>query len=130
MAARESSPPGALATRLAGKRVLVCVGAGGVGKTTSSAALALGLALRGRKVAVVTIDPARRLASALGLRELSGDPHRIDIAQLSSPARAGRGELWAMVLDTKRTFDDVVARLSADERSRREILANPIYREL
>ena len=52
------------------KRVLVCVGAGGVGKTTTAAALALGLALRGRKVAVVTIDPARRLASALGLEEL------------------------------------------------------------
>jgi anion-transporting ArsA/GET3 family ATPase len=116
--------------RLRGKRVLVCVGAGGVGKTTTSAALALGLAMRGGKVAVVTIDPAKRLASALGLEELSGDPHRIDPA---GPAAAGvemKGELWAMMLDAKRTFDDIVLRLAPDERAREEILANPVYREL
>src|SRR3981081_3547498 len=64
-----------LEERLRQKRVCVCVGAGGVGKTTVSAALALGLAARGRKVAVVSIDPARRLAGALGLSELSGEPH-------------------------------------------------------
>jgi anion-transporting ArsA/GET3 family ATPase len=114
--------------RLNGKRVLVCVGAGGVGKTTTSAALALGLAMRGEKVAVVTIDPARRLASALGLEKLSGEPHRIE------PAAAGgveiEGELWAMMLDAKRTFDDIVARLAPDEQARQEILSNPVYREL
>ena len=61
-----------LRARLQGKRVVICVGAGGVGKTTTSAALALGLATRGAKVAVVTIDPANRLAAALGLEELGG----------------------------------------------------------
>ncbi len=76
-------PPGAttshpLEKRLKGKRVCVCVGAGGVGKTTISAALALGLAMRGKKVVVVSIDPAKRLAGALGLRELPGEPHRIE----------------------------------------------------
>jgi anion-transporting ArsA/GET3 family ATPase len=131
-----------LETRLRGKRVLVCVGAGGVGKTTTSAAIALGLAARGGKVAVVTIDPARRLAAALGLGELSGEPRQIDPALLAAhavappgglPAKQGvaePGELWAMALDVKRTFDDIVTRLAPDEDSREEILENPVYREL
>jgi anion-transporting ArsA/GET3 family ATPase len=130
MAARETTSPSALARRLAGKQVLVCVGAGGVGKTTTSAAIALGLAMRGQKVAVVTIDPARRLASALGLQELSGEPHRIDESELVGAGIELKGELWALMLDTKRTFDDVVARLASDENARQEILANPVYREL
>jgi len=130
MAAARSSRSAGLAARLAGKRVLVCVGAGGVGKTTTSAALAFGLAAEGRKVAVVTIDPAKRLASALGLQRLSSEPTRIDQAALRDAGVRGRGELWAMMLDTKRTFDDVVARLAGDESARREILENPIYREL
>jgi anion-transporting ArsA/GET3 family ATPase len=117
-----------LEARLRGKRVLVCVGAGGVGKTTTSAALALGLAMRGQKVAVVTIDPAKRLAAALGLQELSGEPRRVEAGR-----NAGvkiEGELWAMMLDVKRTFDDIVARLASSEQARDEILANPVYREL
>src|SRR5947209_299355 len=116
--------------RLAGKRVCICLGAGGVGKTTTSAALALGLAARGQKVAVVTIDPAPRLASALGLRELSGEPLAIDPALLSAQGIEPRGELWAMMLDAKRTFDETVTRLAPDRHAREEILANPIYREL
>jgi len=130
MAVRERSSTSALASRLTGKRVLVCVGAGGVGKTTTSAALALGLALRGSKVAVVTIDPARRLATALGLQELSGEPSLIDASALTDSGVRLRGEMWAMMLDTKRTFDEVVARLASDEQAREEILANPVYREL
>ncbi|HEX5851667.1 MAG TPA: ArsA-related P-loop ATPase, partial [Solirubrobacteraceae bacterium] len=116
--------------RLSDKRVVVCVGAGGVGKTTTSAALALGLAARGRKVAVVTIDPAKRLASALGLRELAGEPVRIDATTFARAGLRVEGELWAMMLDAKRTFDDIIARLAPDERAREEILANPVYREL
>jgi anion-transporting ArsA/GET3 family ATPase len=119
-----------LAKRLQGKRVVVCLGAGGVGKTTTSAALGFGLAARGAKVAVVTIDPARRLAAALGLGELSGEPRRIDPQLLAEQGVAEPGELWAMALDVKRTFDDVIARLAPDEGSREEILANPVYREL
>jgi anion-transporting ArsA/GET3 family ATPase len=119
-----------LAKRLQGKRVCVCLGAGGVGKTTTSAALGFGLAARGQKVAVVTIDPARRLAAALGLGELSGEPRQIDPELLAAQGVAPSGELWAMALDVKRTFDDVITRLSPDNASRDEILANPVYREL
>jgi anion-transporting ArsA/GET3 family ATPase len=130
--------------RLEGKRVCVCVGAGGVGKTTVSAALALGLAMRGRRVVVVSIDPARRLASALGLAELPGEPHQIEPqalaglaaaqpetpGQTASPDGLARGELWAMTLDSKRTFDELIARLAPDERARDEVLANRVYREM
>jgi anion-transporting ArsA/GET3 family ATPase len=121
--------PGAF-ERLRGKHVCICVGAGGVGKTTTSAALALGLAARGQKVAVVTIDPAARLAGALGLEELSGEPHRLDAAAFAAQGVEMRGELWAMVLDAKRTLDQIVARLAPDRDACEEILANPIYREL
>jgi anion-transporting ArsA/GET3 family ATPase len=116
--------------RLQDKRVCICLGAGGVGKTTTSAAIALGLAARGKKVAVVTIDPAARLASALGLERLSGEPTAIDPELLAEAGVEGEGELWAMMLDSKGTFDEIVARLSKDEAEREEILANPIYREL
>jgi anion-transporting ArsA/GET3 family ATPase len=119
-----------LAQRLKGKRICICLGAGGVGKTTTSAALALGLAARGAKVAVVTIDPARALAAALGLSELSGEPRQIDPSMLAAQGVEPPGELWAMALDVKRTFDEIVTRLSPDARSREEILTNPIYREL
>ncbi|MGH2864052.1 MAG: ArsA family ATPase, partial [Solirubrobacteraceae bacterium] len=119
-----------LSARVRGKRVLVCLGAGGVGKTTTAAALALGLAVRGRKVAVVTIDPARRLASALGLRELPSEPRRIAPELFAEQGIEIEGELWAMMLDAKRTFDELIARLAPDERTHQEILANPVYREL
>jgi anion-transporting ArsA/GET3 family ATPase len=119
-----------LEKRLAGKRVCVCVGAGGVGKTTVSAALGLGLAMRGKKVVVVSIDPAKRLAGALGLRELPGEPHRIEPQTLAEHGVEARGELWAMMLDSKRTFDDLIARLAPDEHTRDEVLSNRIYREL
>jgi len=119
-----------LRTRLEGKRVVICVGAGGVGKTTTSAALALGLAAHGQKVAVVTIDPARRLASALGLEELSGEPRRIDPRMFAEQGVDVEGELWAMMLDAKRTFDEIIVDLAPDEPARKEILTNPVYREL
>ena len=109
--------------RLEGKRVCIVAGSGGVGKTTTSAALALGLARRGARVCVVTIDPARRLATSLGLEELGNAPHRVALADAA-------GELWAMQLDAKRTFDELIARLAPDERTRDEVLSNRIYREL
>jgi anion-transporting ArsA/GET3 family ATPase len=127
---RAGGRPKGLAARLADKRVLVCVGAGGVGKTTTSAALALGLAQRGAKVAVVTIDPAKRLASALGLTELASEPQRIAPELFVDQGIAMDGELWAMMLDAKRTFDELILQLTPDEDARAEILANPVYREL
>ncbi len=123
-------PGGRLLARLEGKRVVICVGAGGVGKTTVSAALALGLAIEGRKVALVTIDPARRLAAALGLDELADAPHRIAPALLADQGVSAKGELWAMMLDAKRTLDEIVTRLEPDPARLRAILDNRVYGEL
>ncbi|MCD6726655.1 MAG: AAA family ATPase [Solirubrobacteraceae bacterium] len=109
---------------------MICAGSGGVGKTTTSAAIATGLAARGARVAVVTIDPARRLADALGLDELAGDPERVDPARFASAGLGLKGELWAMTLDPKRTFDELIERLAPDRRSREEVLSNRIYQQL
>ena len=120
-----------VAALLAGVRVCVVGGSGGVGKTTTSAAIAAGMAARGLKVAVVTIDPAQRLATALGLDELGNEPHRIAPQRLADAGMPlGEGELWAMTLDPKRTFDELIARLAPDAQTRERILANRIYREL
>jgi len=110
-----------------GTRIVVCCGAGGVGKTTTSAALALAAAEAGRTVVVLTIDPARRLAQSLGLEELDNEPRRVDIP--NSSATGAAGELHAMMLDMKRTFDDIVVAHSTPERAR-QILQNPFYQSL
>ena len=103
-------------------RIVVCCGAGGVGKTTTSAALALAAAEAGRTVVVLTIDPARRLAQSLGLGELDNEPRRVDVP-------GARGELHAMMLDMKRTFDDIVVAHSTPERAQ-QIFENPFYQTL
>jgi anion-transporting ArsA/GET3 family ATPase len=123
---------GDLIERLAGKRVVVCAGSGGVGKTTTSAAVAMGLAARGARVCVVTIDPARRLADALGIAQLGGEPKRVDDARFAGHGivLGDGGELWALMLDPKRTFDELIGTLAPDARARDEILENRIYREL
>jgi anion-transporting ArsA/GET3 family ATPase len=90
----------------------------------------MGLAARGARVCVVTIDPARRLADALGIEQLGSEPHRVDAARLAGHGIAIEGQLWAMMLDPKRTFDELIARLAPDAATRDEILANRIYREL
>jgi len=105
------------------KEVCVVAGAGGVGKTTIAAAIALGAAARGRKVAVLTIDPARRLANALGLDAIGDAPHRVEGVD-------GDGELWAMMLDSKRTFDALVEQYAPDPATRDRVLSNRIYKEL
>jgi anion-transporting ArsA/GET3 family ATPase len=115
---------------LADKRVVICGGSGGVGKTTISAAIAMGMAAEGRKVAVVTIDPAKRLANSLGLDELGNEPRLVDPALFAEAGVDMKGELWAMMLDAKRTFDEVIERLAPDEKTRDEILENRIYQEL
>ena len=111
-----------VATLLEGKDVCICAGAGGVGKTTTSAAIAVGMARRGLKVAVLTIDPARRLANSLGLPELGNEERQIE---LDAP-----GELWAMMLDAKSTFDEIVAKHAPDTATRDAVLSNRIYKEL
>ena len=108
-------------------RVVVCCGTGGVGKTTTAAALALEAARLGRRAAVVTIDPARRLADALGVGELSNDPQRVPADVLGD---AVEGELWALMLDTRTTFDALVTRYAGDARQAERILANPFYRNI
>jgi anion-transporting ArsA/GET3 family ATPase len=115
---------------LAGKRVCVCGGSGGVGKTTTSAAIALGMAAEGAKVAVVTIDPAKRLANALGLEELENQPRRVEPERLTGASAEFSGELWAMMLDPKRTFDELIERVAADPERAEEIKRNRVYREL
>lgn len=118
-----------LARRLERRRVIVCAGTGGVGKTTLSAAIAIGLAERGLRVAVVTIDPARRLAEAMGLEELTNQPRRVERERWSTRGET-TGELWAMMLDVRRTFDEVIARVARSEAERDRILGNRLYRQL
>jgi anion-transporting ArsA/GET3 family ATPase len=111
-------------------RIAVCVGCGGVGKTTVAAAIALEAARRHRKVAVLTIDPARRLADALGVRELGNEPQEIPRETLTALGVPEDGSLWAMMLDMKRTFDDLVERFAENPAARDRILENPIYRHV
>jgi anion-transporting ArsA/GET3 family ATPase len=122
---------GSVAALLEGKRVCICAGSGGVGKTTTSAAIAAGMAARGKKVAVLTIDPAKRLADSLGLPELGNEERQVDPALLEAAGiDANGGELWAMMLDPKATFDEVVRRHAPDAETRDRILSNRIYQQL
>jgi len=102
--------------------IVVCTGSGGVGKTTSAAVIALEGARQGRRAVVVTIDPAKRLADALGLDTLSNTPSKID--------GDWPGELWAMMLDTKSTFDAVVTKYAAQPDQAERILANRFYKNI
>ncbi|WP_166135622.1 ArsA family ATPase [Nocardioides ochotonae] len=104
-----------------GTGIIVCCGSGGVGKTTTSAALALRAAERGRKVVVLTIDPARRLAQSMGIEQLDNTPRRV----VGVDDSAG-GSLDAMMLDMKRTFDEVVLSQATPEKAQ-QILENPFY---
>ncbi|MFD9301795.1 ArsA family ATPase [Streptomyces sp. NPDC060048] len=104
-------------------RIIVCCGAGGVGKTTTAAALGVRAAERGRKVVVLTIDPARRLAQSMGIDSLDNTPRKV------SGVSGDGGELHAMMLDMKRTFDEIVEGHSDPERAQ-AILANPFYQSL
>ncbi|MEV5308326.1 ArsA family ATPase [Streptomyces diastaticus] len=103
-------------------RIVVCCGSGGVGKTTTAAALGLRAAERGRRVVVLTIDPARRLAQSMGIDSLDNVPRQV-------PGVEGEGELHAMMLDMKRTFDEIVEAHADPERAR-AILENPFYQSL
>jgi len=119
-------PAASLCDLLETRRVIVTVGSGGVGKTTTAAALALAAARRGRRTLCLTIDPARRLATSLGLGEMRAEAQTID------PGLVGPGgaSLTAMMLDVRRTFDELIARHAPDPAVRDRIFSNRIYREL
>jgi anion-transporting ArsA/GET3 family ATPase len=112
-----------LAEALDTRRILLCVGSGGVGKTTTAAALAVEAARRGRSTAVLTVDPAQRLKDALGLTALDGRPRRVPLG-----VRGGR--LDALLLDVKRTFDELVTGLAATPAQAQRILENRLYQNL
>jgi anion-transporting ArsA/GET3 family ATPase len=110
------------------KHIILCCGSGGVGKTTTSAALGLLAASRGRSVLVLTIDPAKRLAQAMGLDTLSHNPQPIDISNMTGID--GKGSLHGMMLDTKRTFDNLVERYAPDQDVKQAILDNSYYQHI
>ncbi len=120
---KDSSSLRSLHALLRSKQLIICVGCGGVGKTTTAAALAVSAALLGRKAAVLTVDPAQRLKTALGLDHLSHEPHRIVV---NGSAR------WfdALALDTKRMFDELVERFAPGPDIAQRIFTNRLYREL
>src|SRR4051812_37040741 len=115
---------------LEGKDICICAGSGGVGKTTTSAAIALGMAARGLKVCVLTIDPAKRLADSLGLEELGNEARQVHPKLFAEQGVEIEDELWAMMLDAKATFDELVARQAPDEESRDRVLGNRIYQQI
>jgi anion-transporting ArsA/GET3 family ATPase len=112
------------------KEICICAGSGGVGKTTTSAAIATGMAARGLKVCVLTIDPAKRLADSLGLEELGNEARQVDPSLFEQQGVEMKGELWAMMLDAKATFDELIARQAPDEESRDRVLENRIYQQI
>ncbi len=135
----------ALADVVASKRVIVCVGSGGVGKTTTAAAIGLAAAAAGRRTLVITIDPARRLANALGLQSLSHEPQEVSAALVqeasarasssstslsASGAVSAPAPLWAMMLELKAGWDAMLFRTAPDEATANKILANRFYKTL
>ncbi len=119
---------GSLEQLMAAKEIVVTCGSGGVGKTTVAAAAAAMAAVKlGGKVLVVTVDPARRLANALGLVAFGNVEHRVPVEAFDAAGVKPRGELWAAMLDTKQSWDDLVNRHAPDADTARRILENPLY---
>jgi anion-transporting ArsA/GET3 family ATPase len=123
--ARES-----LGRLVAERRILVCVGSGGVGKTTTAASLGLAGARAGRRTLVLTIDPAKRLANALGLDRLGHDEQRVPDDKVALGGAQVAGSLTAMMLDQKRAFDEIVERYAPDAAARERIYENRIYQQI
>ncbi len=116
---------------LAAKEIVIHCGSGGVGKTTTAAAAAAMAAVHlGGKVLVLTVDPARRLANALGLEHFGNVETRVPAAAFAEAGVTARGELWAAMLDTKQSWDDLVRRHAPDARTRDAVLANPLYQNV
>lgn len=112
------------------RRVVVCAGPGGVGKTTTAAALAVLAARGGASVAALTVDPARRLADSLGIGNPGAEPRDVDPALWRLPGQARPGRLTVMMMDTKRTFDEVVERHASSPEARDRILNNALYKHV
>ncbi len=128
-ASDESADADSLVAQLENLEVIICCGSGGVGKTTISAALGLALAQRGdRRILVLTVDPARRLATALGLRELGTEPVKVSRARLRRAGIEVEGELVAAMLDMKTTFDGMVTRMAPTRQDAQRILGNRFYK--
>ena len=119
-----------LAEALAAHRTLICVGSGGVGKTTVAAALGVRSAVQGKGALVCTIDPAKRLANALGLERFGNVEVRVPPEAFAEAGIEPRGELWAAMLDTKQSWDDLVERHAPDQKTRDAILANSLYKNI
>jgi anion-transporting ArsA/GET3 family ATPase len=116
---------------LAAKDIVIACGPGGVGKTTTAASLAATAVVeQGGRVLVLTVDPARRLADALGLKGIGNDEVRIPDEVFTVAAARPRGELWAAMLDTKQSWDDLIRRHAPDAETREQILANPLYQNI
>ena len=132
MAARRAAEAAPTIGRLlSAKEIVIACGPGGVGKTTTAAAVgAMAAAEHGGRVLVLTVDPARRLADALGLRGIGNDEVRIDDDMFKQAGITPRGELWAAMLDTKQSWDDLIRRHAPDEATREKILANPLYQNI
>lgn len=120
-----------VAQLLAAKDIVIACGPGGVGKTTTAASLAATAVVEeGGRVLVLTVDPARRLADALGLKGIGNDEVRIPDEVFAGAAARPRGQLWAAMLDTKQSWDDLIRTHAPDEETREQILANPLYQNI
>ena len=116
---------------LAAKEIVISCGSGGVGKTTTAAAAAAMAATHlGGKVLVLTVDPAKRLASALGLEQFGNTETQVPASAFAAAGVEPRGELWAAMLDTKQSWDDLIRQHAPDERTRSQILGNSIYQNI
>ena len=128
MTAAKTARAGSIEQLLAAKEIVVCCGSGGVGKTTTAAALAAMAATRhGGRVLVLTVDPARRLANALGLEGFGNVETRVPDSAFANADVKPRGELWAAMLDTKQSWDDLVRRHAPDRATEEAILQNKLY---
>ena len=122
---------GSIEQLLAAKEIVIHCGSGGVGKTTTAAAVAAMAAVHhGGKVLVLTVDPARRLANALGLQAFGNAETRVPVEAFTAAGVEPRGELWVAMLDTKQSWDDLVRRHAPDPATRDAILANPRYKNI
>ncbi|MDQ2649535.1 MAG: AAA family ATPase [Actinomycetota bacterium] len=131
MARARPASAGTIEQLLAAKEIVIHCGSGGVGKTTTAAAVAAMAAIHhGGKVLVLTVDPAKRLANALGLEQFGNVETRIEPAAFAAAGVEPRGELWAAMLDTKQSWDDLVRRHAPDPVTRDAILANPLYKNI